>query len=433
MSDGPSLRRAVAVIDGEHYPAVVRDALAELPDMIVAAVLVGGMEKLRGGEDYGVPLAVGLAEAIAEHEPDVVLDLSDEPVLGPADRLALAGMALALGVPYEGTDFRFDLPVLQDCSLPTLAIVGTGKRVGKTAVTGHVARLLARSRSVVVLAMGRGGPARPEVVRVSPTIDDLLALSRAGRHAASDHLETAAVVGVETIGCRRCGGGLAGAVGTSNVPEGLALAEALAPDVLVLDGSGAATPPVAADRRILVVGANQGPELAVGYLNGYRARLADLVIVTMAEDPAPHAAVADALATVVRQGVPIVRTVLRPRPLEPIAGERVAFFGTAPAHASQTIARHLSEVHGAEVTHVSGSLSDRAALRRELETIDAQTFVVELKAAAVDVVVEEAMTRGVRVVLATNDVVPLEGEQPLDATIEALADEAVARRPETVV
>ena len=96
---------------------------------------------------------------------------------------------------------------------PSLAVIGTGKRVGKTAVTGHVARLLARERQVVVVAMGRGGPAEPELVEVRPTVDDLLALSRAGRHAASDHLETAALTGLPTVGCRRCGGGLAGAVG----------------------------------------------------------------------------------------------------------------------------------------------------------------------------------------------------------------------------
>jgi cyclic 2,3-diphosphoglycerate synthase len=432
MSTENPLRRAVAVIDGEHYPAVVRDALEELPDLVVAAVLVGGIEKLRGGEDYGVPLATSLEEAIAEHEPDVVLDLSDEPVLGPAERLALAGRALAAGVPYEGADFRFDPPVLVPASVPTLAVIGTGKRVGKTAVTGHVARLLARRREVVVLAMGRGGPARPEVVRIAPTIDDLLALSRSGRHAASDHLETAVVAGVETVGCRRCGGGLAGAVGTSNVPEGLVVAEALGPDLLLLDGSGAAVPPVAADRRILVVGAHQGATLAGGYLNGYRARLADLVIVTMAEEGAGHVEVAEAVAANARSGVPVVRTVLRPRPLEHVAGERIAFFGTAPQQWGPTIGRHLEEAHGARVTHVSGALSDRAALRRELDSVDAETFVVELKAAAVDVVIEEAVTRGVRVVLATSDVVPLPGEPVLDVLVGALAAEAVALGPRAV-
>ena len=52
------MSRAVVLVDGEHYPPVVRDALAELSYDVVAAVLVGGTEKLRGDPDYGVPLAV---------------------------------------------------------------------------------------------------------------------------------------------------------------------------------------------------------------------------------------------------------------------------------------------------------------------------------------------------------------------------------------
>jgi len=75
--------------------------------------------------------------------------------------------------------------------------------------------------------MGRGGPAEPETITVPPTVEALVELSRSGRHAASDHLETAALVGVETIGCRRCGGGLAGAVYTSNVEEGASIAARL--------------------------------------------------------------------------------------------------------------------------------------------------------------------------------------------------------------
>jgi len=118
--------------------------------------------------------------------------------------------AKALCVPYEGPDFRFEPPVFVPVDLPTLAVIGTGKRVGKTAVTGHVARRLALSSDVVVVAMGRGGPPEPEVVTVPPTVDSLLALSRAGRHAASDHLETALVAGTPTVGCRRCGGGPSG-------------------------------------------------------------------------------------------------------------------------------------------------------------------------------------------------------------------------------
>ena len=102
------------------------------------------------------------------------------------------------------------------------------------------------------MAMGRGGPAEPVLVEVAPTLDDLLALSRAGGHAASDHLETAALAGVPTVGCRRAGGGLAGAPFVSNVLAGAELAARRGPDVVVFDGSGAAIPPVAAGARVLV-------------------------------------------------------------------------------------------------------------------------------------------------------------------------------------
>ena len=165
-----------------------------------------------------MPLVASLEEAIAELAPDVVLDLSDEPVLGPPARFRLAARALALGVPYEGADFRLDPPRFEAIATPSIAVIGTGKRVGKTAVTGHVASELARDRSVVVVAMGRGGPARAGARRGRGRRSPICsALSRAGRHAASDHLETAALTGVPTVGCRRCGGGLAGAVGISNV------------------------------------------------------------------------------------------------------------------------------------------------------------------------------------------------------------------------
>ena len=427
------MRRVVAIVDGEHYPPVVRAALEEIDDLVVAAVLVGGTEKLRGDVDgYGVPLEPSVETAVERHRPDLVLDLSDEPVLGPPERLELASRVLALGLPYEGPDFRFDPPPAVVVGVPTLAVIGTGKRVGKTAVTGHVARRLAAARRTVVVAMGRGGPPEPEVVVVRPTVETLLELSRSGRHAASDHLETAVAAGVTTVGCRRCGGGLAGAVAVSNVLEGVSVAAELGAELVVLDGSGAALPPVAADRRLLVVSAAQPVAVAAGYLNVYRARIADLVVVTMAEDDAPHDELRHALQRHLRPWTPVVRAVLRPRPLEPVDGERVAFFCTAPSHRHAQLAAHLEAEHGARVASVSGSLSDRHALRDDLRAVEAETFVVELKAAAVDVVVEEANRRGARVVVATNDIVPLPGEPPLDEALDRLADEAVALVPEAV-
>jgi cyclic 2,3-diphosphoglycerate synthetase len=173
-------------------------------------------------------------------------------------------------------------------------------------------------------------------------------------------------------------------------------------------------------------------DVAAGYLNAYRARIADLVLVTMAEPGAPHLELADAMRAHVRPEIPVLRAVLRPRPLEPVAGERVAFFCTAPPTAHAPLARHLEETHGARVTHVSGSLADRARLRDDLAQTDADVFVVELKAAAVDVVVEEARRRGVRVVLAANDVLPIAGERSLDVELERLAAEAIVHAPQAV-
>jgi cyclic 2,3-diphosphoglycerate synthetase len=413
--------RAVAIVDGEHYVAVVRHALAELPYEFAAAVLVGGQEKLRGGEDYGVPLVADVESAIAGHAPDVVVDLSDEPVLGPPERLALVSRVLARGVPYVGADFRFDPPERAPVAYPSIAVAGTGKRVGKTAVTGHLARLLAGDRGVVVVAMGRGGPPDPEVVTVPPTLESLVELSRAGRHAASDHLETAALVGVATVGCRRCGGGLAGAVAISNVAEGARIAGALSPDVVIFDGSGAALPPVAADRTVVVVGGHQDPRVAAGYLNAYRLLLADVVVLTMAEPESGWEAVRSEVEAAVRPGVPVVATILRPRPLVDLRDRTVAYFCTAPPGAHGRIRRHLEDAYGARVAHVSGNLFDRTALHEELPGVAADLFLVELKAAAIDVVAEAAIARGAEVALAANDLVPLPGERELDELLLGMA------------
>jgi len=417
--------KALAIVDGEHYAPVVRDALAELPYEFVAAILIGGTEKLRGGDDYGVPVATDVEAAIESYTPEVVVDLSDEPVLGPVERFALASRVLARGVPYVGADFRLDPPERLSFELPSIAVVGTGKRIGKTAVTGHVARLVTVDRRVVVVAMGRGGPRDPEVITVHPTLEALVELSRSGRHAASDHLETAAVTGVQTVGCRRCGGGLAGGVALSNVSEGAAVAVGLAPDVVVFDGSGAALPPIAVDRTIVVVGGHQDPAVAVGYLNAYRLLLADLVLVTMAEPGSGWEHVGQAVAGVVRPEVAVVATTLRPRPTVDIRGRSVAYFCTAPARAHATLAAHLTDVHGAHIAHVSGNLADRSALRRELAGIAADVFLIELKAAAVDVVAEAALARGAEVVLAANDVVPVADDVDLDEMLLEMAKFAV--------
>jgi cyclic 2,3-diphosphoglycerate synthase len=413
--------RALVVADGEHYAPVVRDALAALPYEVAGLWLAGGTEKLRGGEDYGAPVVDDLAAAIAELEPEIVVDLSDEPVLGPRERFRVASTVLAQGLPYVGPDFRFDPPDFAPFPLPALSVIGTGKRVGKTAVTGHVARLLALDRDVVVVAMGRGGPPEPEVAEVRPTLERLLELSREGRHAASDYLETAALAGVVTIGCRRCGGGFAGSPGDSNVLAGAALAAEREPDLVIFDGSGAAIPPVETGARVLVTSTAQPTEVVTGYLNAYRILVSDLVVVTGGLDEELVRAIHEV------KEVPVVPVELRPRPVTPIVGKRVAYFSTAPADAHEAIERHLREELGAEVVLVSGNLARREALREDVAGAGgAELYLVEIKAAAIDVVAEVAIERGVEVVFADNELVPV-GVHDLDTELIRLADAAVAR------
>jgi cyclic 2,3-diphosphoglycerate synthetase len=375
------MTRALVVIDGEHYAPVVRDAIAGLPYDVIGAWFAGGTEKLRGGEEYGVPLLEELEQGFADAE--VVVDVSDEPVLGPRERFLLASRALAAGLRYEGADFRFEPPRYEPFGLPSLAVIGTGKRVGKTAVTGHVARLLARDRDVVVVSMGRGGPPEPELASVQPTLASLLDLSRAGHHAASDYLETAALTGVVTVGCRRAGGGLAGAVMTSNVAAGAALAAEREPDVVVFDGSGAAIPPVQTDARILVSGTGHDP---AAYLNPYRVLVSDLVVLVGGGD-----------VSAVRElkRVPVLTADLRLRPVTPLRARRVAVFTTGPA---------VTEGLDAEIVSVSRNLANRALLADDLARTDADVFLVEIKAAAIDLVAEAAVKRGAEVVFAENEV-----------------------------
>jgi cyclic 2,3-diphosphoglycerate synthase len=422
--------RALALIDGEHYAPVVRDALRELPYDVMGALLVGGTEKLRGGDEYGVPVVHELDEAIARFDPEVAVDLSDEPVLGPRERFRLASRVLARGIAYEGADFSLRPPEYEPFERPSLAVIGTGKRLGKTAVTGYMARLLAQEHDVVVVSMGRGGPAEPQVADVNPTLDDLLELSREGSHAASDYLETAALAGVPTIGCRRCGGGLAGAPWTTNLAKGMRKALERDPELVVFDGSGAAIPPVEADGRILVAGAHQDPELVAGYLNAYRILISDLVVLTMAEEGIDHAAPARAIREV--KEIPVVATVLRPRPIQPIEGRHVAFFTTAGSAAAERLERHLRDEYGATEVSISCNLADREALRRDLEHVEADLYLVEIKAAAIDVVCEAARERGVDVVFADNDVLPLPGQPDLDHELRELANAALSPTAEAV-
>ncbi len=437
--------RVVALIDGEHYPPVVRAALADLAREhdVAGVAFIGGAEKIdaEGGLDaYGFPVVredsaeETLASAIARFAPEAAVDLSDEPVVSARARFRLACVALLRGVAYRGADFAFAPAAELAVRTPTLGIIGTGKRVGKTAVSAHVARhLKAAGLDVVVLAMGRGGPAEPELIRgdeVALTTADLLALAAEGVHAASDNYEDAVMSRVATVGSRRCGGGMAGAVSYGNVREGAELADGLGKQLLVLEGSGAAIPPVARDACLLVVGAAQGAPYVLDYFGPYRLGLADAVVIAGAEEPfASPEDVEEVRAAVagLRPELPVVPVTFRPRPLGDISGLSVFFATTAAGIILPRLVEHLESSCDCSVVAASPHLSDRAALRRDLRAAAGMfdVIVTELKAAAIDVAAAAAEEAGVPTVLCDN--VPEAVEGDLDALIGELAEAALER------
>ncbi|MGB4594060.1 MAG: 2,3-diphosphoglycerate synthetase [Coriobacteriia bacterium] len=436
----------VALIDGEHYPPVVRAALAALGSEfdLVTAAFVGGTEKVDVGSDdaYGVPVVRGataddaLRLAIARYRPHAVVDLSDEPVLSSADRFRLASIALGAGVEYRGSDFRFTPPCPKlRLRTPALAITGTGKRVGKTAVSAHVARRLkAQGTDVVVVAMGRGGPATPELIRgdqVALTTDDLLALAEQGKHAASDNYEDAVMSRVTTVGCRRCGGGMAGDTFFSNVPEGARLADSLGKQLVILEGSGAAIPPVSADATLVVIGLGQGLTYIRDYFGPFRLGRADAVVLTGAEPPIAspeEIAVARAAIEQIRPGLPVAAATFRPSPIESVAGKRVFFATTAPTALLDVLTSHLQTVHGCEVVGVSSNLSNKTLLREDMAAAAGRfdVLLTELKAAAIDVVAMAGRDAGVPTVLCDNVPHAVEGDD-LEGLLDRVAETALLR------
>jgi cyclic 2,3-diphosphoglycerate synthetase len=396
-----------------------------------------GREAVLGGSDP----AGALRRIAGESGAEAVFDLSGEPVLDPPRRDQLAAVALANGLGYRAPGVTLTPPAQEevDADVPIVAVIGTGKRSGKTAVAGHLASLLAeRAVEPVIVSMGRGGPAEPELVRAGerPDAARLLELARAGAHAASDYLEDATLAGVATVGCRRCGEGPAGEVFDSNVAAGVRLALSLEPDAVVLEGSGASLPPVASDRTVCVVRATDADRAALSDLGPLRLMRSDLVLL-LGADAIPLAEVERLAAALARWSgeAPVIPAVLAAEAGGSVAaGARVAVFTTAPPAAEAAIRNRL-EALGLEVSAYSGSLSRRAQLARDVERAAEQgcdVFLTELKAAAIDVVAEAADRLGVALEFLRHRPVSLYGDVDLDASLWSVFEQARSARAEAV-
>ncbi len=426
------MHRCLVLIDGQHYPPVVERALEALSAdgyLVVGAVFLGGTEKTDRPPDLAMPVGVGdpsrvLAEFIQTYDPEVVIDLSDEPVLDHRKRFELISVALQGGVGYRGAGYRFDPPELpQLTTVPTVAVTGTGKRAGKTSVAIELARFWRDAgRQVCIVTMGRGGPAHPTVLRAgefSPSIAGLAALAERGMHAASDYVEDAVFAGVDTIGTFRCGAGVSGETDIHNFAAGVAAAGRLSPELMILEGSGTAIPPARTDAHVLVMPIDIDPEFVAGYLGPYRVRTASVaVVIDSGSDDAGRIESLKVVLSRLNQDLTIMSASYEMEPSLPVGGRRVLAVTTAPEWASHQLVDDLRR-QGASAVEVVHSLSDRTRLRDDLEAAtEVDVLLVEVKAAAVDLVLPWAVDRGIEVGLIHNRVIVTGGTDRLVARIE---------------
>lgn len=446
----------LCLIDGEHYIPVTKSAIDELDCLdnneVKAAVFIGGTEKLREeneshySEILGVPvffckikdeIPYGLiVDVIKDFNIDVVMDLSDEPILDYSKRFKIASKVINENVIYKGPDFEFKPLKQHDISTkPSIKILGTGKRIGKTAVSGFVSRLIdEKGYEPCVVAMGRGGPEEPEIVRgdeLKITPQFLLEQSEKGVHAASDHWEDALMSRVVTVGCRRCGGGMAGEVFLTNMVKGVELANDIDSNLTIFEGSGAAIPPIKADKNIVLIGANQPLNNIKDYFGPYRIGLGDLVVITMCEEPIANKEKIKYIENLIKEINPdakVIPTVFRPKPLGDIRGKNVLFATTAPDKIKKVLSHYLEIEYGCKIIGTTSHLSNRPLLKKDLDDFidDVDLVLTELKAAAVDVVTKESLELGLDVVYCDNIPIVIDYTCPnLDNAVLEIVDDAI--------
>ena len=449
------INKMLCLVDGEHYLPVTKEAIDTLNKFehidIVAAVFIGGTEKLRDdspdtyseklgvsvefAKDKDIPYDI-IVDMIRKYDIDTVMDLSDEPILDYPKRFKIACKVLNEGIIYEGQDFKFE-PTSQYeiMEKPSLTILGTGKRIGKTAVSGFVSRLIDKNGyEPCVIALGRGGPEEPEIVhgeKIEINAEFLLEQSEKGVHAASDHWEDALMSRILTIGCRRCGGGMAGEVFMTNMKKGAKLANEVDAKFAIFEGSGAAIPPIKTDAKIVLIGANQPIENLTTYFGPYRIGLGNLVILTMCEEPMANSDKIKAIEEFVSEVNPdatVISTVFRPKPLGDISNKKVLFATTAPEGVKDKLVEYLESNFSCEIVGTTAHLSNRPLLREDMEKYmdEADVMLTELKAAAVDVATKDALAAGLEVIYCDNIPVPISDSYPdLSDSVIKLVDSAI--------
>ena len=431
-------KRLVALIDGEHYPDVNYDAISILKKsfkgLVCGIIFLGGTEKLVNKDPekfYGLDIFMiknldsDFLKALQFFRPDIAYDLSDQPVVNHQIRMKIASYCFKQQCSYMGPDFYFEYePKSLSVNRRSLGIIGTGKRIGKTAVSSFIANLISEKSRVCIVAMGRGGPQKPEVIRRSRAVMNpgfLLEISRKGMHASSDYIEDAFFSRADTVGCRRCGGGFGGKFFMSNIAAGIKAAQSLGPDNIIIEGSGASIPPVRTDFNICVIGGNQSWDEIVGYLGIYRILISDIVFLTMCQFPPSRKENTDYLVSMIKKISPqvkIIKSVFRPEPVYDIKNKKIFVVMTSDCSIENIIRSHLEEKYNCRVVKISFNLSNRDLLIKELnECREYDMLVTELKAASVDMVTEFAYKNKKEINYMNNVPVITEGRHYLDDLI----------------
>lgn len=449
-------KEIICLVDGEHYPPVTKatlDVLKEKGAVIKALVFLGGTEKIEDpikelheeNDDYKIyegkekKRLFQIEKSIKEHGPDIVLDLSDEPIVNYEDRFQIASLVLKHGASYLGSDFLFEAPDEKNVlGKPSISIIGTGKRIGKTGVSVSIARTMnGNNFDPVIVCMGRGGPPEPVLVDSSEeeiNAGKLIELAEGGKHAASDHLEDALLAQVPTIGCRRCGGGMAGNPFSSTVTEGAKMTNGLPQDIVIMEGSGSTAPPISTEVRITLIGANQPIDHILKYFGQYRIQISDFVIVTMCEEPMAS----DEKVSEIKNGIEkidsdldYILTKFRPEPSEDISGKKVFIASTAPPGILDTIEGYIEKNYDCKIIGKTPNLSNRKELRKDLKEglTDADVLLTEIKAASIDVAGITARDNDVDIAFMHNEIVPIGGNvENLEEKIISLCKKAERKK-----
>jgi cyclic 2,3-diphosphoglycerate synthetase len=255
--------------------------------------------------------------------------------------------------------------------------------------------------------------------------------SNKGVHAASDHWEDALMSRILTIGCRRCGGGMVGDVFITNMKKGAELANEVDSDFVIMEGSGAAIPPIKTDKHIVLVGANQPIINIENFFGPFRIKLADLVVITMCEEPMASIQKVEHIENFIKEINPdatVISTVFRPKPLGDIKGKNVLFATTAPDSIKNVLIEHLEDFYGCKVIGTTPHLSNRPLLQEDIKKYidEIDVMLTELKAAAVDVATKDALEAGLEVVYCDNIPIVTDGNnEKLKKAIINVVDGAI--------